>query len=278
MRWPTRDSPTVMGSSEQPSSERSRQKKLRRKQKRLRIERWRSIPRSRKRQTSLATVRFNYNWDWAAAESGFRRAIELNPGYATAHQRYSLYLIARGRTQESIEEMKRALWLDPLSISMNFSLGWRLYMARRYDEAIQQLRNASDMDSGFILAHLVLGQAYEQKGQFRLAIAELDKAVALSQRSAPTLAALAHVYAASGNRAAARKLLAELKVQSRRQYVSPFYIALAYEGLGEQAQSIAWLRKAFEDRSNPVIFLKVDPQFDSLRLNPQFLAVVSKLS
>ncbi len=99
-------------------------------------------------QTALATVEFNYNWNWAAAESGFRRAIQLNPSYATAHQRYSLYLMAMGRTEESLVEMERARSLDPLSLSMNFSLGWRLYMARQYNQAIAQLLNTIEIGSG----------------------------------------------------------------------------------------------------------------------------------
>ncbi|MEO8725630.1 MAG: winged helix-turn-helix domain-containing protein, partial [Acidobacteriaceae bacterium] len=195
-------------------------------------------------QTSLATVRLNYNWDWPAAEKGFKRAIELNPSYATAHQRYSLYLIAVGRTQESIDEIKRALALDPLSISMNFSLGWRLYMARQYDGAIQQLRNTTDMDPTFALAHLVLGQAYEQKAEYVAAIAEFEKAGNISHNSPPMLAALAHVYAVSGKQETARKLLDVLKARSQREYVSPFYIAVVYAGLGEQDQAVAWLENA----------------------------------
>ncbi len=228
-------------------------------------------------QTSLATVRLNYNWDWPAAEAGFKRAIELNPSDATAHQRYSLYLIAMGRTQESLAEIKRALWLDPLSISMNFSLGWRLYMARRYDEAIQQLRNTIDMDPTFVLAHLVLGQAYEQKREYSAAIAELQEAVAISHDSAPLIAALAHVYAVSSRQTEARKLLAQLQNQSNRQYVSPFYLAVVYAGLGENDQAVMWLEKAYEDRSNSLIFLRVDPEFDGLRANPEFKRLLRKL-
>src|SRR5712664_1548875 len=121
-------------------------------------------------QTSLATVRFNYDWDWAGAASGFQRSIELNPSYATAYQRYSLYLMAMGRTNESLAEMTRARELDPLSISMNFSLGWRLYMARKYDQAIEQLQNTLEMDPNFALPRMVLGQVYEQKQAFPQAL------------------------------------------------------------------------------------------------------------
>lgn len=228
-------------------------------------------------QTSLATVRLNYNWDWPGAERGFKRAIELNPSYATAHQRYSLYLIAMNRAQESIAEMRRALWLDPLSVSMNFSLGWRFYMARRYDEAIQQLRNTTDMDPTFALAHLVLGQAYEQKAEYDAAIAEIHKAMQLSPNSPPLVAALAHVYAVSGKQAETYKLLNTLKEEAKQQYVSPFYIATVYAGLGEKDQAVTWLESAYADGSNPLIFLKVDPVMDNLRANNGFQKLVGRM-
>jgi TolB-like protein/DNA-binding winged helix-turn-helix (wHTH) protein/Tfp pilus assembly protein PilF len=228
-------------------------------------------------QTSMATVRLNYDWDWAGAERGFRRAIELNPAYATAHQRYSLYLIAMDRKDESIAEMQHAVSLEPLSVSMNFSLGWRLYMARRYDAAIQQLRTAIAMDPSLALAHMVLGQAYVQKGAFSQAAAELTQAVELSHRSAPMIAALAHLYAISGRQDRARELLKELTYQKTRQYVSPFYIALVYAGLREQAKAVFWLDKAIDDRSNPCIFLRVDPEFDGLRRDPGFVTLIKRL-
>ncbi len=227
--------------------------------------------------TSLATVRFNYDWDWKAAASGFRRAVELNPSYATAYQRNSLYLMSMGRTSESIAEMNRAHDLDPLSISMNFSLGWRLYMAREYDQAIEQLRNTIDMDPDFILPHLVLGQAYEQKKAYDLAITELRRAADLSQNSPPVLAALARTYAVSGRTTEARNLLDQLMQQSKKQYVSPFYVAIVYAGLGENDHALDWLEKAYGDHSNAIIFLKVDPQLDTLRSNPRFHELQRKL-
>jgi TolB-like protein/DNA-binding winged helix-turn-helix (wHTH) protein/Tfp pilus assembly protein PilF len=228
-------------------------------------------------QTSLATVRFNYDWDWNAAATGFRRAVELNPSYATAYQRNSLYLMSMGRTSESIAEMNRAHDLDPLSISMNFSLGWRLYMAREYDQAIEQLRNSIDMDPDFVLPHLVLGQAYEQKRAFDQAIAELRRAADISQNSPPAIAALARTYALSGRTAEARNLLDQLMQQSKRQYVSPFYVAIVYAGLGEHEQALDWLEKAYGDRSNAIVFLKVDPQLDTLRASPRFHELQRKL-
>ena len=226
--------------------------------------------------TSLATVRFNYDWDWNAAASGFRRAVELNPSYATAYQRNSLYLMSMGRTSESIAEMNRAHDLDPLSISMNFSLGWRLYMAREYDQAIEQLRNTIDMDPAFVLPHLVLGQAYEQKKAYDQAIAELRRATELSLGSPPVLAALARTLAVSGRITEARNLLEQLQL-SKRQYVSPFYVAIVYAGLGENERALDWLEKAYADRSNAIVFLKVDPQLDTLRSYPRFHELQRKL-
>src|SRR6266852_2018209 len=227
--------------------------------------------------TALATVRFNYDWDWNAAASGFRRAAELNPSYATAYQRNSLYLMSMGRTSESIAEMNSAHDLDPLSISTNFSLGWRLYLAREYDQAIEQLRNTIDMDPDFILPHLVLGEAFEQKKAYDQAIAELRRASELSQNSPPALAALARTYAVSGRTPEARNLLDQLMQQSKKQYVSPFYVAIVYAGLGENDRALDWLEKAYGDHSNAVVFLKVDPQLDTLRSNPRFHELQRKL-
>jgi TolB-like protein/DNA-binding winged helix-turn-helix (wHTH) protein/Tfp pilus assembly protein PilF len=229
-------------------------------------------------QTSLATVRFNYDWDWNAAASGFRRAVELNPSYATAYQRNSLYLMSMGRTSESIAEMNRAHDLDPLSISMNFSLGWRLYMAREYDQAIEQLRNTIDMDPDFVLPHLVLGQAYEQKKAYDQAITELRRAADLSQSSPPSVAALARTYALSGRTTEARKLLDQLMEQSKKRYVSPFYVAIVYAGLGENDQALDWIEKAYKDRSNAIVFAKVDPQLDTLRSTPRFQSLLHRLA
>jgi len=229
-------------------------------------------------ETSLATVRFNYDWDWTAAAHGFRRSIELNPSYATAYQRYSLYLMALGRTQESLAEMNRARDLDPLSISMNFSLGWRLYMARQYDQAIEQLRNTLDLDPNFALPRMVLGQAYEQKGAYAQAIAELEKAVSLSHDSPPMLGALGHAYAMAGRKPEAEQVLQRMIAQGRTQYVSPFYVALIYVALKESDNAITWLEKAYTDRSNAVIFLQVDPELDSLRPAPRFQDLLRRMA
>jgi len=229
-------------------------------------------------ETSLATAKFNYDWDWAGASEGFKRAIELDPKYATAYQRYSLYSIAMGRFDESFEQIKHARDLDPLSISINSSFGWRLYLARQYDRSIAQLRGTLDMDPTYEWAHLILGQAFEQKGQYNLALAELQKAVELSHNTPLMVSALAHAYALSGNQVEAQKLLAQLITASRKQYVSPYYIAVVYLGLRQNDVAMTWLDKAFADRSNGLVFAKVEPELDPLRSDPRFVALEHKLN
>jgi TolB-like protein/DNA-binding winged helix-turn-helix (wHTH) protein/Tfp pilus assembly protein PilF len=229
-------------------------------------------------ETSLATVKFNYEWDWPGAAAGFQRAIQLNPSYATAYQRYSLYLMAMGRTQESFDEINKARELDPLSISINFSLGWRLYMARQYDRAIEQLQNTIEMDPSYELAHLVAGLAYEQKGQFDKAIAELRESVDLSRGTPMMISALANAYARSGNKIEAEKLLAQLTARSRTEYVSPYYLAVIEAGLGDTEPAIEWLEKAYADHSNGLVFMQVEPVLDGLRLNHRFSTLEKKLS
>ena len=228
-------------------------------------------------ETSLATVKFNYDWDWAGAEQGYQRAIQLNPSYATAYQRYSLLLTAMGRFPEGFRQINKARELDPLSFSINFSLGWRLYLARQYDRAIVQLRNTLEMDPSYELPHLILGQAYEEKGSFDLAIPELRKAVDLSHGTPLMISALAHAYARAGQRTEAQQLLTQLEAASKRQYVSPYYMAIVYVGLGEKEQALSFLEKAFTDRSNGLIFMGVEPELDPIRSDPRFIALEREL-
>jgi TolB-like protein/DNA-binding winged helix-turn-helix (wHTH) protein/Flp pilus assembly protein TadD len=229
-------------------------------------------------ETSLATAKFNYDWDWTGAEEGFKRAVQLDPSYATAYQRYSLYLIALGRFDESFDQIKKARELEPLSISINASFGWRLYLAREYERSIAQLRDTLEMDPSYEWAHFILGQAYEQEGEYNLALEELREAVELSHSSPLMISALAHADAVSGNHSDALKLLAQLEAQSKQQYVSPFYVAIVYLGLGKNELAMNWLEKAYDDRSNGLVFLKVEPELDPLRSDPRFGALLRKLN
>ena len=228
--------------------------------------------------TSLATAKFNYDWDWTGAAEGFQRAIQMDSRYPTAYQRYSLYLSAMGRPDDSFEQIKKARDLDPLSVNINVSFGWRLYLAREYDRSIAQLRDALELDPNYVWARLNLGQAYEQKGEYNVAIQEFQRAVELEPSSPLTISALAHAYGRSGNHAEAAKLLADLQARSKKQYVSPYYIAIVYLGLGKNGLALDWLERAYADRSNGLVFLKVEPELDPLRSNPRFLALQAKMN
>jgi tetratricopeptide (TPR) repeat protein len=182
-----------------------------------------------------------------------------------------------GHFDDSLEQIKRARDLDPLSISINSSLGWRLYLARQFDRSIAQLKDTLEMDPSYEWAHLILGQAYEEKRAFDLALPELHKAVALSHNSPLMVSALAHAYAVSGNPGEAQRLLEQLFAQSEKVYVSPYYIGIVYLGLGKNGLAMDWLEKAFADRSNGLVFLKVEPELDPLRTDPRFIALELKL-
>jgi len=228
---------------------------------------------------ALAHLRILYDWNWSEAEQEFKRAIQINSGFATAHQRYSLLLTVMGQLDQAIAQIKQAQELDPLSLIINTDVALISYIARQYDRAIEQCRYVIDMDRNFGVAHFALGLAYEQKGVYQEAIAELQKGIATSGGITVMTGALGHTYAVSGKRDKAQKVLRELKELSKRRYVSPYSIATIYIGLGEKDRAFEWLQKAYEDRSVWLIHLhlKVDPRLDSLRSDPRFTVLLKKM-
>ena len=226
---------------------------------------------------SLGGVMHLYDWNWQGAEAEYRRAIELNPGYATAHHWYSQLLQQMGRFDECLAEGNRAQQLDPLSPVISASFGWRFYLARRYDAAIEHIRKTSEIEPNFVQAHWYLGQVYEQKGKYSEAIAELQQAAALSKGAPIYLGALAHAYAVSGQRAEAAKVLAKLKERSREHYVSPYNLAVVYTGLGEREEAFEWLERAYQDRSPWMANVKLDPRLDPLHSDPRFQGLLRRI-
>ena len=223
---------------------------------------------------SLGWAKLTLDWDWPGAEREFRRSMELNPNYATGHQWYAEYLTTMGRAEEARAEMKRALELEPASLPISVAMASTQYYARQYDQAIELCRRAILMDPQFIGAHVFLGRAFEQKGSHAEAIAELRQALQLSQGDSNELAALGQGRAQSGDRAEAQKILKELNQRSTRTYVQPMWIAAIYAALGDKDEATQWLRQAVGDRSVWLIYLKVDPSFDSLRSDPRFTDLV----
>lgn len=225
--------------------------------------------------TSLAFCLDGFDWDFESAEREFRRAIELNPGYATAHHWYAWHLSLLGRYSEAITEMRKAENLDPLSLIINADLAELFLIARSYDESIEQSRRTIEMDPGFGLAHNQLAQAYLQKHMVNDAILELQKAIQLSDGSPICTANLARAYAASGRRDEAVQLMNDLKKRSNPGYSHASEIAMIYAALGDKEQAVSWLEKGYEERFNPGVLLR--PGFDPLRSDPRFQDLLRRI-
>jgi len=227
---------------------------------------------------SLAHVKANYEWNWPEADRLFKRAIELNPDYATAHQWYGIhYLTPMGRIDEAIAETRRAQRIEPLSAVFSAFVGGTLYFARRYDEAIEESRKTVDLHPDFGVAHWYLGRAYLQKGRHPEALAELQKAVALSGGSPLMKGTLGVGYALAGDRVAAEATLAELRQLRAEGYASALDLAGVHAALGDREQAFRWLDQAAEERAFHLIYLKVWPELDPVRMDKRFQTLVLRL-
>jgi tetratricopeptide (TPR) repeat protein len=227
--------------------------------------------------TSLAFINFRYDWDWAAAERGFLRAIELNPHYATARQWYAYLLSTRGRHDQAIREITCAQTLDPLSLPIATGVGRLLYLAGRYEEAAEECRRAIEMDLTFAGAHLDLGLIYEQLGRYDDAVSEFTRALDLSGGSHIPLVHLAHAHGVFGRQDRAREILLDLRRLSARIDVAQADWAIFHLGMGETAQALACLQQAYEDRDSFMVLLKVEPLLAPLRDEPTFQDLLRQL-
>jgi TolB-like protein/DNA-binding winged helix-turn-helix (wHTH) protein/Flp pilus assembly protein TadD len=225
--------------------------------------------------TSLAFALDLYAWDWAAAENEYKRAIELNPGYATAHHWYAWHLLVMGRNGEGIFEMRRAESLDPLSLIISANLAEALCVAHLYDESMKQSEKTLGMDPNFAVAHYALGQALEQKHMHDEAIAEFQRAIELSGHSGAFDSNLAYVYAVLGRKVEAEDIVKDLVARPDKNPSIDANIALVYVGLGDHDQAMIWLNKAYEARFNPSILLR--PGFDRLRSDARFVDLRRRL-
>jgi len=218
--------------------------------------------------TSLALITENYDWDWQTAEKEYRRAIELNPNYATAHHWYAEYLTWLGRFDEALRESERARQLDPFSLIIASDNGMIFYFSRQYDRAEEKLNAVLEMEPGFARAHMVR-LVYVEKGQFAKALADIEK---YTPHSTPW--DLAYVLGRSGHPAEAQRVLEELK---QRHPTDPAAFAFAYMGMGNKEQALAWLEKAYAQHSNVMVTLRVDPAWDPLRSDPRFQSLVRRV-
>lgn len=227
--------------------------------------------------TALALIAENYDWDWQTAGKEFRRAIELNPNYPTAHHWYAEYLAWQGRFDEALAESERARQLDPLSLIITTDHAAILYYSRQYDRAIEQLRTVLDMEPTFPRANGLLIQTYVQKGRFAQALADTEKWRRMND--SPGLWAMeSYVYGRAGRLAQARRALARFQQSNRRGQVDfPVALALAYAGMGDKEKLFNCLQEAFAERSNSLVALKVDPMYDPFRTDPRFQAFLRRV-
>ena len=232
--------------------------------------------------TSLAYASMHYDRDWEAAEREFHRAIELAPNSAQAHSWYALYLSLTGRYDEAVAEIDRSRVLDPFSPSICCDAGLTYYFSRKYDLAIDQLQEALKMDPSFVVANVPLGGAYIQKKMYAEAIEVFERlsmasAFVASKSNPVPIAALAYVYGVSGRKDDALAYIELLQDIAKEDYVSPFWMAVAYAGTGNADEEFRWLEKGYEERDGAIIFVRAHPVFDQLHDDPRFGMLVRNI-
>ena len=228
--------------------------------------------------SGMGAVRLYYDWDFVETERELKRALELDPNSAAAHHLYGDYLEIAGRFNDVRIERKRALELDPLSPLFNMAAGATLYFSGHTDEAIIQLENTINLEPHFVLTYQLLAQAYERKGMYDKAIEICQRGISNAENHPYLIAELGHAYAMSGQRDKALKKLAELREISKHQYVSPYLEAVIYSGLGDKDLTMEWLEKAYQDRSSFLLWLNVEPLFNSMRSDARFQDLLKRMN
>ncbi|MGO9274932.1 MAG: TPR end-of-group domain-containing protein [Terriglobia bacterium] len=225
---------------------------------------------------SLAYIIWEDELDWRRAEEEFKRAIELDPGYATAHQWYAEFLAAMGRPQEALAESMTARRLDPLSLIINAEVGYVYYYARKYDETIDACRKTLEMDANFPPAHVFLSWAYVQKGLVKQAVEEREKALVLQGMDKEKASGFSRAYARGGLSGARRWALEQMR-PGGSEYVSFYGAAGLCAGLGERDQAFYWLEECVRRHDTGLRWIKVDPKLDPLRSDPRFDSLLHRL-
>ena len=226
---------------------------------------------------ALALVEFYYDWNWKESEQEFRRAIELNPNYATAHQWYGYFLTAMLRFPEAVEQAEAAQQIDPLSLSINTTLASRYRHAGRMDDAIRLAQRTLEMDPNFVPAHFSLGAVYEDQASWQQALDEYKKVIELSPDDPTALAAIGYVYGRAGQKAEAHKIISQLTEISKKHYVPSFEFAAIFAGLEDANNAFLWLEKAYQKRESQMPFVQSDERFNSLHSDPRYQSLVRRL-
>jgi len=226
---------------------------------------------------SLCFIHTIYDWDWQGAERECRRAIELNPNFADAHDNYASYLAALGQWDRAMAELHRAEELDPLSFHIYSDGALDFYLARRYDEAVEQAHKAIELQPDFFLAHSNLAMVYVQMGRLPEAVTEAQKGSQLSE-SPLAKGVLGYAYAAAGNELEAWKVADELVANIKARFVCPFEIGTTYLRLGQKYEAFLWFEKAYEERSICIFTMKFDPRLDPIRADPRYHSIIRRVA
>jgi TolB-like protein/Tfp pilus assembly protein PilF len=226
---------------------------------------------------ALARAKHFYEWSWEEIEKEYRRALELDSNYATAHYWYALFLASMGRFGEALVQMDCALELDPLSLVTNSIFGWILYFARLNERAVMQLQETVEMNPHFPIGRYFLGMAYEQRQEYDAAIKEFEAARAFGGEHPGPIASLVHASGLAGKLSEAKRYLEDLKNAALRRHVSPYFFALAHVGIGENERAFTWLDDACQERSGWVVNLNIDPALDPLRSDPRFADLLRRV-
>jgi serine/threonine-protein kinase len=231
---------------------------------------------------SLAYATAHYDWDWPTVEREFVRAIALAPNSAQAHSWYALFLSVTGRSADALEESHRAQELDPFSAVIRIDAGLVSYFSRQYDTAMQQFLQALQLDPTFVMANIPLGGTYVQKKMYQEAIGAFQQlsmaASFVNSKAHPIpIAALAYVYGVSGRKEDAATMIELLEEKCKEEYVSPYWMSIAYLGAGHSTEALAWLEKAYKEKDGSMLFLNIDPVFDSIRSDERFMKLLKNM-
>jgi eukaryotic-like serine/threonine-protein kinase len=226
--------------------------------------------------TSLASIKAVTDWDWQGAENEYRRAIELNPKYSTAHHWYAAQLLLQGRLDQALQEIQKAQQLDPLSLGINKDFAVILLYSRDYDKALEQCRKTLEIEQ-FGAMSTYIAQIYELKQKYPEAVAELEKAHAAALDDVEITYALGQAYALIGKKDQALKISNELNQPGRQKVFLPKEAAYLYALVGEKDQAVAILQKAAEDHYLAVAEIKMDPRFDELRKDARLVELIQKI-
>jgi serine/threonine protein kinase/tetratricopeptide (TPR) repeat protein len=224
-----------------------------------------------------AFIYFLWEWDWSEAGREYRRAIELNPNYSSARQWYASLLAVIGQTDEALEEAKQARKLDPFSPIVSSHPAWINYLSRNAEGAIREARQTLKLDQNFFPARRYLALGYDLQGKYNEAVTELQKAVVFAPKSTLVKSELGYAYAKAGRREDALRVIDELQRSPGERRVSPFHLSLIYIGLGENGRALELLNKAYDERGERMVWLRADPRFDPLRLDPRFNDLLARI-